>query len=143
MCIRDSYYVIMRFTNGKPLNTRDYEIVWEPKSFNGWYMYNSWKSYVFGRSNQADYVYDASSYSRLQARFGFNEKRMRWVIADGGEDKGSANGTWRDLRKGPSYEETPEVALRPGDEVKIGATVVRFEVLGTQNQAPWMSHILS
>eukprot|EP01016_Furgasonia_blochmanni_P047317 TRINITY_DN6941_c0_g1_i1.p1 TRINITY_DN6941_c0_g1~~TRINITY_DN6941_c0_g1_i1.p1 ORF type:complete len:563 (-),score=123.60 TRINITY_DN6941_c0_g1_i1:466-2154(-) len=120
-------YVLFKFTEKRALNARDFEILWEPKSLSAWKCFPAYKVYNFGRSSVADYMFDASPFSRQQARLGFNDRSQRWEVFDGNEEKGSANGTWRDLRRGEMKERCDQIELKVGDEVKIGNAIVRVD----------------
>jgi hypothetical protein len=82
-------------------------------------------SVVLGRSGNADFTIDDDRMSRHHARIAWRDGR--WTI----EDLGAANGT-----RVNGVDVKTASPLRHGDEIGVGRTTMRFELLDEKSSAP-------
>ncbi|CAD8168731.1 unnamed protein product [Paramecium octaurelia] len=88
--------------------------------------------FSIGRGNDNNIRINSNTISRKQTRFRFNRKENNWEIADGSQDKDSANGTWMQLQTIQEREQklgSQAYPLKNLSEIKISDYTLKVEFL--------------
>ncbi|CAD8071346.1 unnamed protein product [Paramecium primaurelia] len=87
--------------------------------------------FSIGRGNDNNIRINSNTISRKQTRFRFNRKENNWEIADGSQDKDSANGTWMQLQTIQEREQKLGSQVHPLkhlSEIKISDYTLKVEL---------------
>ncbi|CAD8078925.1 unnamed protein product [Paramecium sonneborni] len=87
--------------------------------------------FSIGRGNDNNIRINSNTISRKQTRFRFNQKENNWEIADGSQDKESANGTWMQLQtiqERDQKHESKVFPLKHLSEIKISEYILKVEL---------------
>ncbi|CAD8084785.1 unnamed protein product [Paramecium sonneborni] len=93
--------------------------------------------FSMGRCNENNIRINSNTISRKQTRIRFNKKENKWQIADGSQDRESANGTWLQLstieEKEQKLESQPH-PLKHLSEIKINDYILKVELFEAKKQ---------
>ncbi|CAD8180090.1 unnamed protein product [Paramecium octaurelia] len=97
--------------------------------------YNS--EFSIGRCSENNIRINSNTISRKQTRIRFNERENKWEIADGSQDRESANGTWLQLstieERDQKIESQPH-PLKHLSEIKINDYILKVELFEARKQ---------
>ncbi|CAK80974.1 unnamed protein product (macronuclear) [Paramecium tetraurelia] len=87
--------------------------------------------FSIGRCSENSIRINSNTISRKQTRIRFNERENKWQIADGSQDRESANGTWLQLstidERDQKVESQPH-PLKHLSEIKINDYILKVEL---------------
>ncbi|CAD8062549.1 unnamed protein product [Paramecium primaurelia] len=93
--------------------------------------------FSIGRGNENNVRINSNTISRKQTRFRFNLKENNWEIADGSQEKESANGTWMQLQTIQERDQKLEsqfFPLKNQSEIKISEYILKVELFKGNQQ---------